>query len=53
MTIHLGTILLGAVILFAAWSLWALASGLLGITLGQLIVAGVIFGAGYMAGRGR
>lgn len=53
MTIHFGTLVLGALALFAAWVLWTLASGLLGITLGEMLLGAVLFALGFAMGRGR
>jgi hypothetical protein len=53
MTIRFEHIVIALFFLFAAWALWTLASGILGVTLGQLLLFSVAVYLGFLLGRGR
>jgi hypothetical protein len=47
-----GFIILLGIFGFAIWFIWTLASGILGITLGQMLFGAVLVYIGYLIGRG-
>jgi hypothetical protein len=47
-----GFLILLGLFAFAIWFIWTLASGILGITLGQMLFGAVLVYIGYLIGRG-
>lgn len=47
------TLIVFGILAFVAWIVWTLASGVLGITLGEMLLGSMLFALGYAMGRGK
>jgi hypothetical protein len=52
MIIPVNFVLVFCAAIVALWIIWTLASGILGITLGQMLFGAVLVYIGYLIGRG-